>query len=331
MQDPAFQSQQFAQDSNRRKESYIHDQGQAIGQGLPAALGQFQQGQRHVMDQAMGASQLASQEVARQTAMQELAWARELHTTDMMAMQKDLMRAQTDYQIAKFKRDTEGLGETEVDPFMPEWARDRLLAQGFETTFRNGKAIVIRSKDPEIARQAQERIETNRRNLAFASRHELDAWLAGEVWDSKTGQWRPGTQEELDAVERRMTTQGSTRGTVEAAKISAKARVETAREAADARERSEQAKRLQEHSKQLGAEIEKLQKMKSHADDEDVPKIQKEIDRLQRMKIQEDNLIMAAHRADEPAETEAEHAARIKQYTDALLQSAQQMTVQDRK
>jgi hypothetical protein len=65
------------------------------------------------------ASQLATDELKRQDAMQQLQWARELHSTDMIQMQKDMMAEDLALKRAEVKRRTQELeGGVEVQDYL---------------------------------------------------------------------------------------------------------------------------------------------------------------------------------------------------------------------
>lgn len=145
MKDPAFQSQQFAEQVAQRKQRSLEIQGNAG----------FQAGEMFLRSMQT-ASTVASQQVERQQAMEELAWARELHNTDMLELQKkglaaqvDASRAQADLAIAKAKAEAEGF-----QPY-PERVDAEgiaaLLAQGIDTTWHGNKPVVGPATDERRA------------------------------------------------------------------------------------------------------------------------------------------------------------------------------------
>lgn len=206
MQDPAIRSQEFAQRANARAESYIIGQGDAVRQGIHDTIGAFQQNRQIAMQQQqlqmqqqqlaledmVARSRVASQEADRQRAQEELLWARELHTTDMLEAQKKLTKAQADFEIAKLARETEKLGAQEVQ--MGRMRPDDVLAmqaQGFDVAFQSGRPVVVEAA-PDVKTKAQREIQTRENRQRWRS--PLEAAYAGEVWDQKIGDWKQDDQ-----------------------------------------------------------------------------------------------------------------------------------------
>lgn len=116
MKDPAFQSQQFADNVQQRKEQYILHQGQAIGQGALQAVDQFMQGQRN-------SQIIANQEAERQQSIEALNWAHMIHgakqaeyLTRGMKADVELKEAQTERLRKSYEHDMEYDDLTRLTP-----------------------------------------------------------------------------------------------------------------------------------------------------------------------------------------------------------------------
>jgi hypothetical protein len=214
MNNPAFESQQFADQVQARREGHIRDQGSIFAQGVQTTIGNYQQGQQHQMQMARAqqqmqlenmqvASELALNESRRQSAIEELQWARELHSTDMLKMQKDALEAETNLRIAQAKKAEESLsGRDEAFQFY-EHDRDAALAAGMDMTFVNGRPTVIEA-DPEKRKAAQDRMD-HKRFVAEAGKLDLvDLGMQGYTADFATRQIRPMTPAESETFKDRM-------------------------------------------------------------------------------------------------------------------------------
>lgn len=179
MKDPAFQSQQFAEQVAQRKQRSLEIQGNAG----------FQAGEMFLRSMQT-ASTVASQQVERQQAIEELAWARELHSADMLELQKDMLglqkkglAAQVDLAIAKAKRESEGLVDYPMG--IDEDQRDALLSQGIDMSFRGGRPVAVEAtedrKSEGLSRLEQRRAQKYMAGLTEAQiRAEATIQAAGQ-------------------------------------------------------------------------------------------------------------------------------------------------------
>lgn len=157
MQDSAgFQSQQFAEQVNQRRDRYS-ERKDAAYQQLPQAASQFQQSylraqqgnqqmEEHQMQMAQSASKLAGDQLLRQQALEELQWTRELHSTKMIGLQRRdmeaqiaLREAQTEKAISDLNggREYYGMNQNEMDVLIGDHG---LMGEGFGKNFRLRKA-----------------------------------------------------------------------------------------------------------------------------------------------------------------------------------------------
>lgn len=150
--DIAFQSQQFTEQVAQRRDRYAQQNIQSMQQ-IPQAAQSFinnyqnaqnqqMQAQEHQVNMAKAASSLASDELHRQQAQEELQWSQQLHQSDMLAMQKEAMsqdlalkKAQTQKAISDLggAREYTGMDHTEQDYFI---ANRGLIGDGFGANFR---------------------------------------------------------------------------------------------------------------------------------------------------------------------------------------------------
>lgn len=185
MNDPAFQSQELADRASARSEQHIRDQGAIVGQGLQNLAGtiitrqqqaqqlQMQQQQMRLEELKAG-SAIASQEVQRQTAMQELAWARELHSTDMLKLQKKALAAQTSLVVAKAQKEQDELGGFLPENYtLNEEQRDAMIGAGVAMSFE-GRRLRRRAATAEEQSAARTRMQA--RQMATAIGRNLDAF-----------------------------------------------------------------------------------------------------------------------------------------------------------
>lgn len=297
MNNPAFESQQFADQVQARREGHIRDQGSIFAQGVQTTIGNYQQGQQHQMQMARAqqqmqlenmqvASELALNESRRQSAIEELQWARELHSTDMLKMQKDALEAETNLRIAQAKKAEESLsGRDEAFQFY-EHDRDAALAAGMDMTFVNGRPTVIEA-DPEKRKAAQDRLD-HKRFVAEAGKLDLvDLGMQGYTADFATRQIRQMTPPETEAFKERMRyrtpTAGARNQTAELGRINSLLSIndDELRSARDALKTDKNNKKLQERVAYLEAERESYKKQlqgagnasagSTKADPEDVP------------------------------------------------------------
>ncbi len=198
MKDPAFQSQQFADRVQARTEGHIRDQGAIVSQGAQGIAQGVLAGQEFAMKRMQVNADLALNETRRQSAMEELAWARELHSTDMLAMQKEAMRAQTGLAVAQAEAARKKLGEGQTPPLsLSEEERDAALAAGIDITFKDGRPAATEAT-PERRKEGASRIAA--RDALKRFRDPEDAALAGFVMSDDLSGWRRGTPAEVDSV-----------------------------------------------------------------------------------------------------------------------------------
>lgn len=191
MRDPAFQSQQFAQDSDRRKEAYILQQGQALQQGLPAAVDQYLEAQKTK-------TVIATQEAERQQALDNMAWLQQIHGAKQAEYQTRAMKAGAELAEAQTQKAIQDLNAPTVrDPGFSDEEIEEWEARGHTLTFNGGRVVSVPTS-PEKQAAAQKKV-TRRANYK-KYRSPVEAADAGEVWDPKIDDYRPGKPEELAAV-----------------------------------------------------------------------------------------------------------------------------------
>lgn len=248
MKDPAFQSQQFAEQVAQRKQRSLEIQGNAG----------FQAGEMFLRSMQT-ASTVASQQVERQQAMEELAWARELHNTDMLELQKkglaaqvDASRAQADLAIAKAKRESEGLVDYPMG--IDEDQRDALLSQGIDMSFRGGRPVAVEATEDRKS-EGLSRLEQRRAQKYMAGLTEAQIRAESGLTEA---QIRAKATTEAAKI-RSQQSSGSARGAIDTTKAlldAAKVDYNQARERGSPEEQKAAAKRV----KDIGAEMDKLQK-----------------------------------------------------------------------
>src|SRR5262245_55506630 len=102
MNDPTFQTQQFLENGPARREAeYKMQQGQMAIQGSQMLQQTWQRGQQFQMEMAKAQSDLANDEVQRQSAYENLRYAQMLHNTDMLAAQKEAVLAESSLRVAQ--------------------------------------------------------------------------------------------------------------------------------------------------------------------------------------------------------------------------------------
>lgn len=184
--DVAFQSQQFGEQVEQRRDRYAAQNIQTWGQ-LPDLVGRFQQAQgnaqqmvaqrqamqqsmeAHRVDMARSAQQLSLDQLRTEQAKSELMWARELHTTDILQAQKDEARARADLVIAQARKTQDELDKPSMDRWvgLSQEEMDALVSQGIKGTISGGK-VVLGEPSPEEKAAASKRV-TERQ----ASRDEM--------------------------------------------------------------------------------------------------------------------------------------------------------------
>lgn len=199
--DVAFQSQQFAEQVEQRRDRYAEQMQQAwnqLPQGAAAFRQALQQQRQYQMDQQQmamaqqehqmrmdtGAQSLASEQIRQQRARDEMQWARDLHTTSMMDHQRAIIAAQRRAEEARA-----GLIEAQIerqrkeidepDPAMYRNPLYRLAeeAAGVETSFENGKYT-------KRAMSQEERAAARKKYDTF-----MDNWINSKdpnlIWDRR--------------------------------------------------------------------------------------------------------------------------------------------------
>lgn len=155
--DIAFQSQQFAEQVAQRRDKYSQQRinsMQQIPQAAQSFINNYQnaqnqqmQAQEHQANMAKAASSLASDELHRQQAQEELQWAQQLHQSDMLAMQKDAMaqdlalkKAQTEKAIGDLNGSRDYLFDINEHERDTLTAVQGLIGEGHGKDFRIRKA-----------------------------------------------------------------------------------------------------------------------------------------------------------------------------------------------
>lgn len=205
MDDVAFRSQQFAADQSARAESHQMAGAQALGQGIVGAAQSYRQGvmQQQQMQLAMmeeqrrsavASSELAYNEIRRQSAAEDLQWAQALHQTDMLEMDKKVKQAQAELAIAQARKAQKGL-EGDLD-----WGTYAHMSRDQETMDRIGSDLGVAFKplpgggvdvvpmSPE-ERDLRAQRTTERQNRS-RFRDTYEAADNGMVWDEKANNWR---------------------------------------------------------------------------------------------------------------------------------------------
>lgn len=170
----ALQSQQLLEQTGNRQARALEQQGQAWSH-LPDMVTGFQQAyarsqqidqaaQAHQMDMAKGASSLALDELRRKQAMEELQWTAQLHSTDMMEMDKKqkiaqtrLIEAQTDKAISDLNHDPNQDDWIRLDPA----TRRGLIKSGMMGEISGGKFVLRPSTEQDIANADAEEQKAN--------------------------------------------------------------------------------------------------------------------------------------------------------------------------
>lgn len=161
--DVAFQSQEFREQVEQRRDRYSQQQQDTWAQ-LPnavtryqqAAAGQMQQqamAQEMDLDRARTASTLATDQLRRQQAVEELAFARELHSTDMIEAQKRTVVAQSSLAEAQARKAIEQLGGARDVPERG-WTPDEIhsaWSMGMDRSIEGGKFRIVNATPDKVA------------------------------------------------------------------------------------------------------------------------------------------------------------------------------------
>lgn len=181
--DVAFQSQVFGEQVAQRRDRYAQQNidtawrgsqipMQAIGamqarqeMGYNALRQQALQQEMELQSQQV-ASQLATDELKRQDAIQQLQWARELHSTDMIQMQKDMMAEDLALKRAEVKRRTQELeGGIEIKDFVARadaYTMASIYSMGIEPTITGNRMNFRELQDKSLQSRAREFLTSSR-------------------------------------------------------------------------------------------------------------------------------------------------------------------------
>jgi hypothetical protein len=186
--DVGFQSQVFNEQVANRRDRYAQQNIQTSQQmsQLPSQfMGAMRARQQMDLERQKVASELANDELHRQDAIQKLQWARELHTTDMIQMQRDAAKLDLDLKRAQVEKTLAEAAETNVKPFTrtSESAMLTSLASGFKVTPVNGRAVVVNvpKEESEWARNYLEKQAGGSGSNSPQSRLMLDLQRAQRV------------------------------------------------------------------------------------------------------------------------------------------------------
>lgn len=160
--DVGFKSQQFGEQVAQRRDRYA-EQNIQTGQRMQQLPIQYQAMQHQELEMQMrqqqNASQLATDELRRQDAIMQLQWARELHTTDMLAMQRDAAQVDLDLKRAQAKKIMSDLDrEDDLTPAylrMDAEDRDNMIENGHFVEMSGGKMRMRLSTEAERAAAAK--------------------------------------------------------------------------------------------------------------------------------------------------------------------------------
>lgn len=149
--DVGFKSQQFGEQVAQRRDRYA-EQNIQTGQRMQQLPIQYQAMQQN-------ASQLATDELRRQDAIMQLQWARELHTTDMLAMQRDAAQVDLDLKRAQAKKIMSDIDR--ADDLTPAYLRmdaedrDNMIENGHFVEISGGKMRIRLATEAERAAAAK--------------------------------------------------------------------------------------------------------------------------------------------------------------------------------
>ena len=174
--DVAFQSQVFGEQVAQRRDRYAQQNidtawrgSQIPMQAIGAMQARQEMGYNALRQQALQqemqlhsqqvASQLATDELKRQDAIQQLQWARELHSTDMIQMQKDMMAEDLALKRAEVKRRTQELeGGMETKDFLAKadaYTMATIYSMGIEPSITGNRMNFRELQDKSLQQRAQ--------------------------------------------------------------------------------------------------------------------------------------------------------------------------------
>lgn len=168
VQDSAgFQSQQFGEQVAQRRDRYAAQNIETWGQAANV-VPRFQQAQQMVDERQMRAakvaSDLASDQLHRQQALEDLQWSQQLHQADMIGLQKRGMAAEIALKEAQTKRAIEELGGGERIPYTmltPERMDYAISKLGIMADPASGMRVRAATKEERAAaeQRATERLQ----------------------------------------------------------------------------------------------------------------------------------------------------------------------------
>jgi hypothetical protein len=162
--DVGFQSQVFNEQVANRRDRYAQQNIQTSQQmsQLPSQfMGAMRARQQMDLERQKVASELANDELHRQDAIQKLQWARELHTTDMIQMQRDAAKLDLDLkraQVEKMHADMQPDQSRMFDSLTPDRAI-ATLALGIVPKISNGR-VIASDADPKLREAAMKMLMT---------------------------------------------------------------------------------------------------------------------------------------------------------------------------
>lgn len=160
----AFESQQYAaqfmpmvQRAQEGTTQAISGAVDRLGQGLELGLRRqalqqqaLQAAQEDERRNRLTASELATDQIRRQQAMEELQWAREVHTTGMLKYQRTAAKAQAELLVAQAEKAKQELGTPPISRISTQHL-DYMLAMGGEK-YEKGKWVPATEEERADAR-----------------------------------------------------------------------------------------------------------------------------------------------------------------------------------
>lgn len=223
--DVALKSQQFAEQVEQRRDRYSQQlqdtwmqAPNAVTRFQQAATGQLQQQQmmqEMELDKARTASTLATDQLRRQQAAEELQYATALHQTDMIAADKRIKLAQASYEEARLKKLQESLGGTEIPA--TGWSDeeiDNAMAQGIKGAFKGGRFVMVEATPEEVAgaKKRREERRTTRNRVTTESLGQLRRDYRDLLQDIDNGEVSDEDMPRAEALLRDMENQLRARG-----------------------------------------------------------------------------------------------------------------------
>lgn len=238
MVDPnyALQSQQFAQDaenqSRQRSIAYdemgqrpwlqlpqtmqnqqaLNQQSRAQGFREQQAMREYALQQRDMkMQEAQSAERINSMQIERAVAAEALGWSRELHTTDMLALQRRSVEAQTRMIELQAEEAARKANLPQVPRGMEQEAMDAIRMSGMDVAYENGRFTVKRLDGADRDRVIQETQARKQRTIAAEEAHTKLLESQAQENMSRANHYDKGGFPKADVSERRITLQGQLR------------------------------------------------------------------------------------------------------------------------